>query len=285
MPTFRGKVAVVTGATSGIGRWVAQGLAALGATTVVVGRSPARAAALAGEISAQTENREVYPVSVADLAIRAEVARLSSVLLEQYPRIDLLVNNAGAYFHRREVSPEGIERTFALNVLAPFLLTSLLTPRLVASAPSRVIMVSSAAHYRQNLDFENLQGERNFRGYRAYGRSKLGLTLLTREFARRLHDSEVMVNAVHPGFVASGFGRNNGGAVGFGFALVERLFARNVRSAAADVVFVGTDPSLDRVTGEYLSRRIVRPGSPQSRDMAAAARLYQTCAELGKPFL
>ena len=282
MPDLAGKVAVVTGATSGLGRWVAEGLASRGATTVVVGRTQERTAAVASEISRRTQNPEVHPEPVTDLALRAEVARLSSHLRERYPRIDLLVNNAGAYFHRRQVTPEGLERTFALNVLAPYVLTSRLGPLLLAHPPARVVMVASAAHRGHHVDFEDLQSARDYRGFRVYGRSKLELILLAREFARRLQDGHVSVNAVHPGFVATNFGRNNGGAVGFGLGLSSRLFGRNVRSAAEDLVFASTDPSLEGRTGEYLSHRTVRPGSPQSRDPAAARRLFNACELLAR---
>jgi NAD(P)-dependent dehydrogenase (short-subunit alcohol dehydrogenase family) len=283
--TLKGKVAVVTGATSGIGRWVAQGLAEQQATTVVVGRSQTRTVAAAGEISSATGNPEVYPVPVTDLALRSEVARLAGLLQDRYPRIHILVQNAGAYFHRREVTPEGLERTFALNVLAPFLLTSRLLPRLTESAPARVVMVASEAHRGHDVDFVNLQMDHGYRGFRAYGRSKLELVLLAREFARRLHDQQVTVNAIHPGFVASRFGRNNGGAVGFGIGLAARLFGRRPRRAAQDIVYLATDPSLERVTGRYFSRRNERPGSPQSRDMVAALHVYEACSLLAKPFV
>jgi len=251
---------------------------------VVVGRSQTRAVATAGEISAQTGNPDVYPVAVEDLAVRSEVARLARLLLERYPRIHLLVNNAGAYYHRRGLTSEGIERTFALNVLSPLLLTHLLLPRLLDSAPSRVVMVSSAAHHGHSIDFGDLQGDRRYRGMRAYGRSKLALILLTREIAHRLDRMPVSVNAVHPGLVASGFGRNNPGAVGRLYGVLTHTLGRRASSAGEDIVYVGTDPGLEAVTGEYLSHRQVVHGSPQSRDMVAALRLYEACVQLCAPF-
>jgi NAD(P)-dependent dehydrogenase (short-subunit alcohol dehydrogenase family) len=284
-PTLKGKVAVVTGATSGLGRWVAEGLAAQRATTVVVGRTEPRTVAVAAEIASRTGNPDVYPLPVSDLALRSEVARVSNVLVERYPRVHLLVNNAGAYYHRRGVTGEGLERTVALNVLAPFLLTARLLPRIVESAPARIVMVASEAHRGHDVPFQDLQSDHGYRGFRAYGRSKLEVILLAREFAHRLHDLPVTVNAVHPGFVATRFGRNNGGAVGFGIGLASKLFGRNVRRAAEDIVSVATDPSLDKVTGEYFAHRTVRPGSPQSRDMVAALHLYEACTLLAKPFV
>ncbi len=283
--SLKGRVAVVTGGASGLGWGIARALAARRATVVLVGRAESRSVAAAAEISAQTQNSEVYPLSVTDLAVRSEVSRVVTVLTERYPRIHLLVNNAGGYFHRREVTSEGLERTFALDVLAPFLLTARLLPRLLESAPSKVLMVASEAHRGNSVDFGNLQGDHGYRGYRAYGRSKLELILLAREFARRLHDFPVTVNAVHPGVVASGFGRNNGGVVGYATGLAMRLFGRSVSAAAEDVVFDATEPSLEKVTGEYLSHRQVRSGSAESRNMVVALRLYETCAELAKPYL
>lgn len=277
VPNLKGRVAVVTGATSGLGWWVACGLAALRATTVVVGRAEARTIAAAAEIASRTGNPEVYPVPATDLALRTEVVRVADVLLQRYPRIHLLVNNAGAYYRRRAVTSEGIERTLALNVLTPFLLTSRLLPRLVESAPSRVVMIGSGAHHGHQVDFTDLQGDRHYWGWRTYGRSKLELLLLSREFAHRLHGVPVTVNTIHPGFVDSHFGRNNGGGVALAFTVLEGLFGRRPERAAAEVVRALTDPAMASTSGEYLSRGRVRPGSPPSRDRVAALRLYEAC--------
>jgi len=278
--SLRGKVAVVTGSTSGIGRVVAQALAARGATTVVVGRTSERAEASAKEIARATQNPNVFPIAVSDLALRSEAHRLVSVLRDEHPRIDVLVNNAGAYLHRREVTTEGLERTFALNVLAPFILTSGLADCLAAAAPSRVVQVSSEAHRGRRVDFDDLQSAHRYRGLRTYGRSKLELILLTREFARRLRERGVSVNAVHPGFVASGFGRNNPGAVGIGFGVLSALFGRNVHRGADPLVFAAADPSLASTTGEYLARHHVGRGSAASQDDQSARRLFDACTAL-----
>lgn len=147
---------------------------------------------------------------MADLSSLAEVRRLASELKDRCPRIDVLANNAGAYIAKRQVSADGFERTWALNVLAPFLLTSLLLDRLEASAPARVINTSSNAHERAKLNGEDLEGKQRHAGFRAYGQSKLALQLLTYEFARRVEPTKVTINAYHPGFVASRFGWNNG---------------------------------------------------------------------------
>jgi retinol dehydrogenase 14 len=278
--SLAGRVAIVTGGTSGIGGAVAFGFASRGATTVIVGRGKERAAQVAASITGATRNGSVEALGVTDLALRSETAATAQEILRRYPRIDVLVNNAGAYFSRRSVTSEGLERTFALNVVSPFLLTSLLDPRLRGSAPARVVNVSSAAHYGRTVDFSDLQNERNYRGFRAYGRSKLELVLLTREFARRWAETGVTVNAVHPGFVRSGFGANNGGATAAGFAVAKFLFGRSIRRGADVPLFAATDPSLETVTGQYFSDHRVSPGSRESQDMETARRLFDHCQEL-----
>lgn len=272
-----GRVAVVTGATSGIGREIARRLATDGYAVVVVGRGDARAAAAASEIARESANARVEFVSVDDLARPVRVRALAAELLARYPSIHVLVNNAGGFFRRRELTLDGLERTFALNVLAPYLLTTLLADRLRASAPARVVNIASAAHRRQRVDFEDLQGARSYAGYRAYGRSKLELILLTREFARRFAGTGVTVNAVHPGYVASGFGLNNGGGTALTMRLLARLFARSIPRGAETPVYVAEAAALDGVTGEYFADRRITPGDRASRDLAAAGRLAGAC--------
>jgi len=280
MTDSSGRVAIVTGGTSGIGRVVAEGLAAKSMTTVIVGRGEARTASVAREIAQATQNPEVVPVPVSDLALRSEAHRLASLLRGRYPRISVLVNNAGAYFHRREVTADGLERTFALNVLAPFILTRELADPLAAGAPSRMVEVASEAHRGSHVPFDDLQSTRGYRGFRAYGQSKLELMLLTREFARRFGSRGISVNAVHPGYIASGFGRNNRGAVGVAMGVLSTLFGRSVRRGAEAEIFAATDPSLGSASGVYIVRRSVRSGSPASRDEAGARRLFEACSEL-----
>ena len=282
--SLTGKVAVVTGATSGIGRWIAIFLAHRGAATVIVGRSLERTEAVAKDIAGGTGNPEIYAAPVTDLALRSETARIATSLLDRFPQIHILVNNAGGYFHRREVTAEGLERTFALNVLSPFLLTRLLLPRLVSGAPSRVVMVASAAHRGNRVDLGDLQGERRYRGYRAYGRSKLELILLARELARRLRQQNVTVNAVHPGFVASGFGKNNHGAIGATIGFLSHAFGRSVRDAGNDVAYIASSPDFDSVSGVYFSRRTIRPGASASHDPETGGKLFEACERLTETY-
>ncbi len=277
---LRGRVAVVTGATSGIGREIARGLAQAGATTVVVGRGPERTAAAAAQLARETGNPDLEPMPVDDLALLSETRNVASRLLGRHDRIDILVNNAGAMFTRRERTTEGHERTFALNVLSPFLLTSLLAGRLIESAPARVVNVASAAHRGRSVDFSDLESAARYSGFGVYGRSKLELILLTRELARRLSRTGVTVNAVHPGFVRSGFGQNTPGATAIAIRGLARVFGRSPLRGAETPLFVAVDPSLEGVTGTYFSERTAQPGSRASQDPDDAERLYRVCREL-----
>ena len=274
------KVAVVTGATSGIGRQVAYRLALDGATTVVVGRGAARAEATSRELAIATGNPRVPWIGVSDLADLADCRRVAREVRERFPKVAILVNNAGAYFRHRKTTRDGLERTFALNVLAPFVLTTELEGVLRTGAPSRVVQVASAAHRGYTIDLSDLQSERAYRGFAAYGRSKLALLLLTREFARRWPATGVTINAVHPGLVRSGFGRNNAGATALMIRVASVLFGTSILRGADTPVFVASDPSVAGISGEYFVRRRTARGSAASRDTEAAARLFHKCAEL-----
>ncbi|MDQ3829839.1 MAG: SDR family NAD(P)-dependent oxidoreductase, partial [Candidatus Tectomicrobia bacterium] len=205
---MHGKVCVVTGATSGIGLVTAEALARQGATLIVVGRNSARGAATVSRIQQETGNSAVE-LMVADLSAQAQVRQLASAIQQRFARLDVLVNNAGALFSQRQLSQDGIEMTFALNHLAYFLLTNLLLDSLKASTSARIVNVSSEAHRRARLDFADLQGQQRYSGWRAYARSKLANILFTYELARRLEGTGIVANALHPGFVATNFGRNN----------------------------------------------------------------------------
>lgn len=272
--------AIVTGATSGIGLEIARGLATRGIRTVLVGRGVERVADVARSIRHATGNPSVESLGVRDLALRSEVRALAHESLERFPKIGMLVNNAGAMYVRRELTSEGTERTLALNVLAPFLLTALLVPRLIESRPARVVNIASAAHRGNSVRFEDLQGTGRYRGFGAYGKSKLELILLTREFARRLAGTGVTVNAVHPGFVRSGFGRNNRGGTAATIRAFAVLFGKTPRQGAETPLFVATDPTVAAASGQYFTNGHASPGSAESRKMSDARRLYEICRDL-----
>jgi NAD(P)-dependent dehydrogenase (short-subunit alcohol dehydrogenase family) len=193
-----GKSVLVTGGTGGIGKATATGLAALGARVGITGRDPARTEAAAAGIRAAPGSPAVDAFA-ADMSVQAGVRRLAAQVLDTYPRLDVLVNNAGGFWAHRHVTADGLEHTFALNHLAPFLLTSLLLDRLTASAPARIVTVSSGAHARGRIDFDDLQGERNYSGQRAYSQSKLASVMFTYELARRLEGTGVTATVLHPG--------------------------------------------------------------------------------------
>ncbi|HTP54040.1 MAG TPA: SDR family NAD(P)-dependent oxidoreductase [Thermoplasmata archaeon] len=275
-----GRVAVVTGATSGIGYEIATGLARLGGTVVVAGRGAERAAAAAESIGRTALSRHVESLESGDLSVRGEQHALADELLRRYPKIHVLVNNAGAIFARRERTQDGLERTFALNVLAPFVLTDRLAGRLRESGAGRVVNIASAAHRRQHVELSDLQTERSYSAWRAYGRSKLELILLTREFARRFGADGPTVNSVHPGFVRSGFAQNNSGAFAALVKVAGWIGGRSLVRGADTAVFVASDPSLAGVSGGYFSGRRLRPGSGASRDPTVAKELFERCASL-----
>jgi retinol dehydrogenase 12 len=265
---------VVTGGTSGIGREVALLLARRGAAVTIVGRNPERAAATVEDLR-RAGARSAQAV-LGDLSAQAEVRRIAAALLASHPRIDVLVNNAGGLFLRRRSSVDGVEMTWALNHLSCFLLTLLLKPRLVSSAPARVVTVASEAHVTARL---RLDDPAAVTGAAAYGQSKLANVLFTRALARRLQGTGVTANAVHPGRVASGFGANNG----LLWTVVKPFVHRRALSpevAAPSVARLAIDASMAGISGRYFERdREVAP-APHAQDDLAAERLWTLSARM-----
>ena len=277
---MQGKTCVITGATSGIGLAAAEALAARGATLALVGRDPARGEAALARLRAVAPDARVR-MHYADLLRGTEVRRLGAELLAAYPRIDVLVNNAGALFREHAVTEDGLERTFALNHMAYFLLTESLRERLAASAPARVVSVASRAHRQASgLDFDNLNLEHGYSGWTAYCRSKLANILFTRALARRLTSTGVTANCLHPGFVASRFGDNNRGAFRWGIGIAKRLFAISEARGAETLVYLASDPDLAGTTGGYFAG--LRPAMPTraAQDDGAAERLWEISVRL-----
>jgi NAD(P)-dependent dehydrogenase (short-subunit alcohol dehydrogenase family) len=275
--TMSGKVCLVTGASGGIGAVTALALAQRGAAVGVVGRSAERTEAAARRITDRSGNRAVVPL-VADLSVQAEVRRLAQEAGARFPRIDVLVNNAGAMFLSRQESADGIEMTFALNHLAYFLLTNLLLDHLKAAGNARVVCVASDAHrFARGLDFDDLQRRRRYRGFRVYGESKLANILFSAELARRLASTGITVNALHPGFVATGFfnGNNMKGPLGRFMQVSARLFAIGPDQGAATSIYLATAPEVAATTGKYFERRRQVSPSRAAQDEAAAARLWE----------
>ena len=274
-----GKTVLITGATGGIGKATAIGLAALGARVGITGRDLGRVASAAVEIRDTTGNPHVVAFA-ADLSSQAEVRRLATDVLAAFPRLDVLVNNVGGSWATRHVTADGLEHTFAVNHLAAFLLTDLLLDRLKASAPARVVSVSSGAQATGTIDFEDLQGERNYSEQRAYPQSKLATVMFTYELARRLEGSGVNATVLHPGVVNTGFGAEDPGLIFKVLVPFMRPFMKTPAQGAATSIYLATSPDVARVSGQYFVNRRPQRSSPRSYDQAAAARLWQASAAL-----
>ncbi len=274
-----GKNVLVTGATNGIGYITARTLAQRGATVGIVGRDTSRVERAAQEIKAQAPNGEVHSF-LADLSSQAQVRRLAAEIQAKFPRLDVLVNNAGAVFARRQVSVDGIEMTLALNHLAPFLLTNLLLDCLKASEQARVVTVASMAHAGMRIPFDDLNHERGrYRPFIVYGQTKLMNIMFTYELARRLAGTTVTANALHPGFVASNFGKSNGGWWNTIFALA-KPFAISSERGAQTSIYLASSPEVASVTGTYFANRKAVKSSPASYDREAQQRLWVASEQL-----
>ncbi len=270
---MQGKIFLVTGATLGIGKETALGVARKGGRVVIVGRDEARTNETAAWIVRESGNPQVDHL-VADLSSQAEVRRLAAAFDSRYPRLDVIINNAGAIFMKRELTVDGLERTWALNHLAEFLLTRLLLGKLQASAPARIVNVSSDAHTAGAIAFDNLQGEKKYRGMRAYAQSKLANVLFTFALARRLTGKRVTANCLHPGVVATGFGHNTPGLVNAILNLA-RPFLLTAEQGAATSIYLASAPEVAEVSGEYFVKCKPATPSKQSTDVALQDKLWE----------
>jgi NAD(P)-dependent dehydrogenase (short-subunit alcohol dehydrogenase family) len=274
----RGKVCVLTGGTSGIGRETALALAGLGARLALIVRDATRGEATVAEIARRTGSHDVT-LHRADLSSQRDVRRVAAEVRAAYPAIHVLVNNAGVVNLRRSVTEDGIETVFATNHLAYVLLTLLLVDRLRASAPARIVNLASDAHRWGRLDFDDLGNERHYRSMQVYGQSKLANILFTYELARRLEGSGVTVNCVHPGAVATRLGHNNG-AVARTLARALKPFFRTPAEGADTVVFLASAPEVEGVSGQYFVRRTPRRSAASTYDETTARRLWDVSLRL-----
>jgi NAD(P)-dependent dehydrogenase (short-subunit alcohol dehydrogenase family) len=277
MALMTGKTVLVTGGTGGIGGATAAGLAGLGARVGIVGRDQRRAQATAERIRAAGGDVDVF---TADVSSQREVRRLAEGVLAAYPRLDVLVNNVGGYWATRHATEDGLERTFAVNHLAPFLLTHLLLDRLRESAPARVVTVSSGAQAMGRIDFDDLQGEAGYSGQRAYNQSKLANVMFTYELARRLEGSAVTANVLHPGVVRTAFGQEDSRGWMRLMLPVVRPFMKSPQRGAQTPIYLASSPEVESVSGQYFVNSRPRASSRASYDTAANARLWQVSAEL-----
>jgi retinol dehydrogenase 14 len=273
------KICLITGATSGIGKATVMGLANMGASVVMVGRDRGRGEAAMAEIKEKCANASV-DLMLADLSSQEEIHRLADNFKEAYPRLDVLVNNAGLFRSERITTADGLEMTFAVNHLAYFLLTKLLLDVLKASSPSRIVNVASGDHTNGTIDFDDLQGEKGYKGAKAYSQSKLANVLFTYELARRLEGTGVSANCLHPGAgIRTNFGSGVSGAFGFMVRALGPLM-KSPEKGAETPIYLAFSPEVEGLSGRYFVKKAEARSSDVSYDQRIARRLWEVSAEL-----
>ena len=280
---MKGRTVVVTGGNNGIGLETAVGLTRLGAHVAITARSQAKGEAALADIKNRSESDDVE-LLLADFASLASTRRFAEKFKTNHDRLDVLVNNAGGINTSRSETLDGFETTFGVNHLGYFLVTNLLLDLLKASAPARVVSVSSGAHLRaKGMDFDDLNAEQSYSGMGVYGRSKLANVLFTYELARRLEGSGVTTNCLHPGVVRSGFGQNNGGLIALVFKSAYTLmtpFTKSNAQGAETSIYLASSPEVEGVTGKYFVDSEETPSSPASHDEEAARRLWEISEQM-----
>ncbi len=276
---MKDKVCVITGGTDGIGKAAAHELAVQGAKLLIHGRDPDKGARAVAEIKARSGNPEIDFLQ-ADFASLAEVRGLAAAVTQRTPRVDVLINNAGGFFGRRTLSKDGYEMTFAVNHLAPFLLTHLLLDALKSTPQSRIVTIASAAHKGASIVFDDLQATRKFSGLACYGRSKLANILFTRALAKRLKGSGTTATCLHPGFVRTEIGRDIDAPIGkLIFGLMSR-FARSPQKGAQTLVYLAASPQAQGASGGYyFDCKEIAP-APEAQDDKVAERLWEVSARM-----
>jgi NAD(P)-dependent dehydrogenase (short-subunit alcohol dehydrogenase family) len=277
--SMRGKICLVTGATSGIGKVTAAALAAQGAEVLIVGRNAKKTQDAAQQIRAKTGNDSIHYL-LADFSDLGQVRDLAANFKRQYSRLDVLVNNAGAYFNARRKTRHGVEATFLVNHLAPFLLTNLLLDTIQNSAPARIVNVASNAHFNGTMDLNDLEFKKFYFGFWAYARSKLANVLFTYELSRRLAGSCVTVNALHPGEVATNIFSTDFSIFGPAIKWVVGWFALSPEQGADNPIYLASSPDVEGVTGKYFVKREAVASAPISYDEKLARQLWELSEKL-----
>jgi NAD(P)-dependent dehydrogenase (short-subunit alcohol dehydrogenase family) len=273
--SMTGKICMITGANSGIGKETALGLAELGATVVMVCRNPELGNAAMNLVKEKSINPSI-DLLIADLSSQQAIRNLAIEFKKKYSKLDVLINNAGVVLTKRTLTVDGLETQFAVNCLAPFLLTNLLLDVIKASAPARIINISSGMHKGAKLDFEDLQSEKKYGAFRTYSISKLALTLITYEFARRLEGTGVTVNAVHPGVIKTNLGHDmNWFMRGF-----QKIFFKSPKKGAETPIYLASSPEVEGLTGKYFANKKETNSSEATYDKPLATRLWQVCGDL-----
>lgn len=272
--SMQSKVVVITGGNAGIGLATAKGLAKKGATVCIVSRNQQKGEQAVEEVKNTSGNPNV-DLLIADLASLSQVRKLAQQILDKYDHLDVLINNAGAFFSDYGETEDGFERQFAINHLAPFLLTNLLLGRVKASAPARIVNVASRAHYRGSMNFDDLGFKKNYDGFRrAYSQSKLANVLFTKELARRLEGTGVTVNTLHPGVVSTSIAEKGGGLYGFLWKLVRPTMISTEKGAETSI-YLASSPEVADTTGLYFDKCKPKEASPEARNTEVAKTLWQ----------
>lgn len=281
--TLDGKTCLVTGATNGVGLETAVGLAKLGGTVVMTARNEAKGKGSLADVISRSGSESV-DLMMADFASMASIRKFAEEFKKKYDRLEVVVNNAGAVNMSRSVTEDGFETTFGVNHLGYFLLTNLLLDLVKSSAPARIVNVSSRAHSRAAMDFDDLSAEKSYSGFTVYGRSKLANVLFTYELARRLEGTDVTANCLHPGVVRSGFGQNsNNGWLGILFKTFYTLavpFSKSNAEGAETSIYLASSPEVEGVTGKYFADSQEVPSSAASQDVEAQGRLWEVSEEM-----
>ncbi|MGC9952668.1 MAG: SDR family oxidoreductase [Rhizomicrobium sp.] len=276
---MQGKTVVVTGATSGIGEVAAVELARQGARIVFVARNPLRRDTTLARLSVANDKAK-HTAYLADLSKLSEMKRVAGEIAAAEPRIDVLINNAGALFGARETTADGLEMTFATNHMAYFVVTNLLLAKLKATPGARIVSTASDAHKSGKLNFDDLQSEKSFSGFRAYGTSKLCNILFNRELARRLSGTGVTANCLHPGFVATRFGDNNDGLMSFGIGIVKKMGAITPEDGAKTIIYLASSPDVAGQSGGYFYKSAPATPTAAAQNDADAKRLWEVSAKI-----
>ncbi|HEY2780738.1 MAG TPA: SDR family NAD(P)-dependent oxidoreductase [Steroidobacteraceae bacterium] len=276
---MKGKVVVITGATSGIGEVAAQRLAAMGARIVLIARDPARGQKTLTRLPSLGSSA-AHSIYYGDLSRISESKRVAAEISAAEPRVDVLINNAGALFGTRQLTADNLEETFATNHMAYFVLTLGLRAPLLAAAPSRVVSTASDAHKGCTLHFDDLQAAKGYSGFRVYGRSKLCNILFTRELAGRWAGTGVTANCLHPGFVATRFGDASGGLLSGAVRIGKTLFAITPEKGAKTIVYLASSPEVAAISGEYFYKCQIAAPTAAAQDDDAAKRLWDESARI-----
>jgi len=281
---MNGRTCLITGATDGIGKETAIGMAKNGYNLILIGRNEEKGKNVSDEIRKIADSIDI-DFFTADLILMKEVSRVADEVCQKYDRIDVLINNVGAYFAFRDVTEEGFERTFALNHLGYFLMTKKLLPLVEKSDYKRIVNVSSSAHYGVSFEFDNLNGEKKYRGFRAYQKSKLANVMFTYELAKKVKDSGITANCLHPGFVASKFGNNNNflwrGIISF----FKALSAINVKKGAKNSIHLACSDDVKDISGRFFSNCEVKKGSGKAKNEEHNQKLWEISEDAVSPFL